>query len=197
MLFLFSPNSLRRTKAADASDDATNDSELARMAQADPRAFTALYERYVGPVYAYCLIRLNDREAAEDATSEVFVKALAGLSGYRNGVFAAWLFQIAHNAVVDAQRKRRPDTLTDANILPALGPSVEDAAVERITRQDLRAALTQLSEEQRTVIEMQCAGWPGPRIAAALGKSLTAVRMLRFRAVERLRELIASGESGQ
>lgn len=192
MLFLFSPGSLRRTGVADASD---NDGELARVAQADPRAFTALYERYVGPVYAYCLIRLDDREAAEDATSEVFVKALAGLGGYRNGVFAAWLFQIAHNVVVDAQRKRRPTALADAEALAAPGLSVEDAAVERITRADLLAALTQLSEEQRTVIEMQCAGWSGPRIAAALGKSLTAVRMLRFRAVERLRELIASGES--
>ncbi len=193
MLFLFSPGSLRRTDVADASD---NDSELARVAQADPRAFTALYERYVSPIYAYCLIRLNDREAAEDATSEVFVKALAGLGGYRNGVFAAWLFQIAHNVVVDAQRKRHPQPLTDADTLPAPGLTVEDAAVERMTRQDLRAALTQLSEEQRTVIEMQCAGWSGPRIAAALGKSLTAVRMLRFRAVERLRDLIASGGNG-
>ncbi len=192
MLFLFSPGSLRRISVADASD---NDGELARAAQVDPRSFTVLYERYVGPVYAYCLIRLDDREAAEDATSEVFVKALAGLGGYRNGVFAAWLFQIAHNVVVDAQRKRRPTALADADALAAPGLSVEDAAVERSTRQDLRAALTQLSEEQRTVIEMQCAGWSGPRIAAALGKSLTAVRMLRFRAVERLRELIASGES--
>ncbi len=197
MLFLFSPGSLRRTSAADTNDDAANDSALARMAQADPRAFSTLYERYVGPVYAYCLIRLNNREAAEDATSEVFVKALAGLGGYRNGVFAAWLFQIAHNVVVDTQRKRHPQPLADADALPAPGPTLEDEAVNRMTRHDLRAALTQLSEEQRTVIEMQCAGWSGPRIAAVLGKSLTAVRMLRFRAVERLRELIASGESGQ
>jgi hypothetical protein len=43
-------------------------------------------------------------EAAEDATSLVFAKALAGLPSYRadGATFRSWLFTIAHNVVIDA-----------------------------------------------------------------------------------------------
>lgn len=188
MLFLFGPD-LQRINAAEGHDEG-NDNQLAQAAKADPRAFTMLYERYFEQVYAYCRIRLNSREAAEDATSETFVKALARLDTYRNGMFAAWLFQIAHNTVIDVQRKRRAAPLPDEDIIADPQPTLEDAAIARARHEDLHTALKQLSPEQRTIIEMQVAGWSGPRIAATLGKSVTAVRMLRFRAVERLREVM-------
>jgi RNA polymerase sigma-70 factor, ECF subfamily len=81
-----------------------DDEVLVAAARLDPRAFDAVYDRYVGPVYRYCHVRLGRREAAEDATSAVFLKALAGLDGYRPGNFPAWLFRIAANVVTDARR---------------------------------------------------------------------------------------------
>ncbi len=44
---------------------------------------------------------------AEDATGEVFLRALAGLDSYRGGVVAAWLFRIAHNVILDVRRRRQ------------------------------------------------------------------------------------------
>jgi RNA polymerase sigma-70 factor (ECF subfamily) len=75
-------------------------------AQRDPTAFAPLYMAYVEPVYRYCYRRLGSREAAEDATSLVFERALRSLATFRGGSFRAWLFTIAHNAVTDAYRRR-------------------------------------------------------------------------------------------
>lgn len=169
------------------------DEELIGQAQCDRVLFTAIYQRYVTQVYLYCHIRLGSREAAEDATSEVFLKALAGLDSFRGGAVAAWLFRIAHNVVIDAYRKRHPAaTMEEAEMLTDPTPSAEEQLIDEDTHEDIRAAIEMLPADQRTVLELQFSGWSGAQIAEALSRSPGAVRMLRLRAVERLREIIAN-----
>jgi len=176
------------------TDDVTDDEAIVAAARRDPRAFDALYSRYVGPVYRYCHVRLGNREAAEDATSAVFLKALAGLDGYRPGNFPAWLFRIAANVVTDARRQgsRRPtvpfETFPDP---PDPDPSPDELLLERDRGERLGKALAMLPDDQRAAIELQLAGWPGEQIATALNRSPEAVRMLRHRAVTRLRDILA------
>ena len=83
----------------EGSDDA-----LVAAALRDQQAFGHVYDRYLSPVYRYCYGRLGSREEAEDATSLVFARALAGLSSYRGGAFRSWLFAIAHNVVLNMRR---------------------------------------------------------------------------------------------
>ena len=91
------------------------DALLVAWAQENPRAFTALYDRYFAAVHGYCLSQLGDAQAAEDAASQTFLKALAALPGYREtGRFRSWLFAIAHNAVSDALRARSSDASLEA-----------------------------------------------------------------------------------
>lgn len=169
-----------------------SDDDLVQSARSDPRAFAPLYQRYVSPIYRYCYVRLGNRESAEDATSEVFMKALRGLDSYRGGVFAAWLFKIAQNVVIDFQRRIRPLAPVEAAGDPAdPGPSPEEHAVARDDAATLRRAMARLAEDQRTVLDLQLAGWSGDRIAASLGRSVDAVKMLRHRGVTRLREILA------
>ncbi len=214
--------------SADDVDDVedVDEAALAMTAAAgtDPQAFALLYTRYLRPVFGYCYVRLQDRHAAEDATSEVFLKALANLSGYRGGAFAAWLFRIAHNVVADFHRRSRRDH-RDWHTAPATGddmdrfhgarhgvyealgshtlsmsgdpdplPTPEEHALMRAEYEALRSAMDSLSYEQRTVLELQLAGWSGRQIADALGKSTAAVKSLRFRALARLRLLLQEVE---
>lgn len=166
---------------------------LLAAARADPGAFTALYQRYLGPVYRYCFVRLGDRLAAEDATSETFLKALAALPEHREGAFAAWLFRIAHNTTVDVHRRRRPTAPLETAAEPAdPDPTPEDLAIADANAAILRAALLRLSDEQRAVIELQLAGWSPREIAATVGKTSAAIKMLRFRAISRLKTLLAT-----
>jgi RNA polymerase sigma-70 factor (ECF subfamily) len=156
-------------------------------ARADPAAFAPLYERYLDPVYRYCYRRLGNREAAEDATSVVFTRALASIGNYQDGSFAGWLFAIAHNVVVDCHRRRRP-----VQALPEIepadsAPSPEEAALAADERRSVRALLAALPEDQRRVLELRLAGLRGVDIAVALGRSPGAIKMLQLRAMTRLR----------
>ena len=176
---------------------AADDEAIVTAARLDPRAFDALYSRYVRQIYRYCHVRLGNREAAEDATSAVFLKALAGLGGYQPGNFPAWLFRIAANVVTDARRHgaRRP-TLPFETVAEPPDPnaSPDDLLLARDSAERLRAALATLPDEQRAAVELQLAGWPGEQIATALGRSPEAVRMLRHRAITRLRDILADDD---
>ncbi len=174
------------------ADAEADDAALVAAARADPQAFAALYERYLGPVYRYCHVRLGSREAAQDATSDVFLKAFAGLSGYRGGEFAAWIFRIAHNVVADRHRRRRPTEPMEAAVdTEDAGSTPEEVAVTHAEREALRRALAVLPHGQRAAIQLRLADWPDERTAVALGKTVAAVKKLRFRAVRRLRKVLA------
>jgi RNA polymerase sigma-70 factor (ECF subfamily) len=185
--------------AADAvpvdPDGGTEDAVLVAAARANPRAFTPLYRRYVNPVHRYCYLKLGDRHAAEDATSEVFLKALAGLGGYHGGYFAGWLFRIAQHVVIDSQRRGARGRV--ALPLDAAGevadPSAlpEETAIIHSQLDALRAALRALPGDQRAAIELELAGLANQEIAAALGRNAGSTRVLRFRATQRLRTMLA------
>src|SRR6266404_1817147 len=80
---------------------------LIEEAQKDPARFAELYENNFDRVYAYVARRVRDRNDAEDLTSEVFHQALAGLPRveWRGVPFAAWLFKIASNAIIDRSKR--------------------------------------------------------------------------------------------
>ncbi len=172
-------------------EDAHDDAALVAAARADPQAFAPLYTRYGRLVYRYCCLRLESHAAAEDATSEVFLKALAGLPSCREGTFAAWLFQIAHNVVQDMYRQQRPTALVEALLeAPDPGPTPEDVALEPVGWQTLRSALAVLPASQRQAVELHVAGWSVAQSAGALGTSPGTVKVLRHRALRRLRTLV-------
>jgi RNA polymerase sigma-70 factor, ECF subfamily len=180
-----------RAATMEPDDAGLDDDALVAAAQLDPRAFAPLYARYADPVYRYCWRRLGDPDAAADATSLVFTKALAALPRYRAGSFRSWLFSIAHNTIVDGARAARPAAPLDAAfdpIDPAPGP--EELAVAGDASRQVRALLGRLSPDQRHVVELRLAGLTDREIAAALGRNLPAIRMLQTRAVARLRTLL-------
>lgn len=167
------------------------------LAKRNPAAFGPLYERYVDPVYTYCLRRIGDAEHAADLTAQVFTRALAALPRFneRGGSFRSWLFSIAHNIVVDTYRTRREHASIDADDLsrslthPAHGP--ERIAIQGDLRDAFAAAMAELTETQRDVVALRLAGLTGPEIARALDMKVAAVKSTQFRAYTRLRDLLA------
>jgi RNA polymerase sigma-70 factor, ECF subfamily len=179
------------TPASDSAGD-VDDAVLVAAARINPESFTALYQRYLDRIYRYCYLRLGSQAAAEDATSDIFLKALTGLATFRGGNFAAWIFRIAHNVVVDAQRKGVSTVGIDtAGDLRDPADLPEELAITGAERAALQAAVRSLPDDQRSAVELQLAGWSSEQIAAALGKSPGAVRMLRVRALDQLQALLA------
>lgn len=167
--------------------------ELVAHAKRDPAAFAALYARYADRVYWYAYRRLGDRDAAEDATSRTFEKALAALPACRDDRFRPWLFALARNAVTDALREhlRRADAplnaaadVADARPLPA------DLAQADEGQRRVSALLARLPEGQRQIVGLRLAGLTGAEIAQTLGRTHVAVRVAQLRAYRRLRDIL-------
>ncbi|CAN5688827.1 sigma-70 family RNA polymerase sigma factor [soil metagenome] len=174
-----------------------DDARVVALAKLDPAAFAQLYRRYVDGVFRYCVHRLGTREQAEDATSQIFLKALAALPSHRpGGSFRGWLFTIAHNVITDTYRARRTHwPLTDALEQPDHEPSPEEQAIGSIERDEVRAMLLTLPIDQRRIMELRLAGLTGNEIAEALGKNLGAVKMAQSRAIARLKQsMLVAGE---
>ena len=178
----------QETQAAPAA--APDDAVLVAAAQVNPTAFAPLYARYLPPVYRYCYRRLGTSAAAEDATSEVFVKALAAMPRYRAGSFRSWLFTIAHHVTTDILRRQRPqEPLETADEPMDSAPTPEDVVV---AADGHRALLARLPVDQRSIVELRLAGLTDAEVAETLGRSVGAVKSTQFRALARLRHLLTS-----
>lgn len=165
-----------------------DDAALVAAARHDRRAFAPLYDRYVGPIYRYCYGRIGNREAAEDATSATFTKAIGNLDRFRDGSFGAWLFAIAHNVVADGFRRApAQQPLERAGELIDGAPSPEELALAAWDRRSLRALLDGLAADQRDVLELRLSGLSTRETAATLGRTEASVRSLQYRATARLR----------
>ena len=163
---------------------------MVEAAQKDPAKFGDLYEIHFERIYAFIARRVRDRDIAEDLTSEVFHKALANLRSYewRGAPFAAWLFRMAANAVVD-QFKRAAREVAGPEDRPDPGSKPDMQAIEY--RALLFRLVNELPDNQRRVISQRFVEQMSIReIARQLGRTEGAVKQLQFRALQSLRAQI-------
>lgn len=183
----------------DHRESESQQAEEARViaaAMIDPTAFAPLYEQHAPDIYRFCYIRIGLREAADDLTARVFIRAIERLHQYKpkpGATFRSWLFAIARNMLADDWRRRK-----DTRLLPDQVdlthddyPGPEAVAVHRSEMDRLRAALSSLPERQQDVIELRMVGFTSPEIADALGVSLAAVKSAQSRAYRTLKQQLS------
>ncbi|HET7419116.1 MAG TPA: sigma-70 family RNA polymerase sigma factor [Candidatus Dormibacteraeota bacterium] len=170
--------------------------ELVERAQRDPRQFGALYDRHFQQIYRFVYSRVREQTAAEDVTSEVFMKALKAMPRYQDTgrPFAAWLYQIAVNAIADRYRTMRPtQALDDFHDLSVSGPALDDLAAHRDEVRRIWALVEALPQQQRTALVLKFQeDMKIEDIALAMGKTAGAVKLLIHRGVTKLRDEAAS-----
>jgi RNA polymerase sigma-70 factor (ECF subfamily) len=169
---------------------------LVERAKRDPAAFGELYDRHFSQIYRFVYSRVRDQAAAEDVTSEVFMKALRGLGRYQDTgrPFSAWLYQIAVNAVNDRYRSLRPTEDIDSQIsISTGGPSLDEIAIQNEEVRRIWTLVETLPGPQRTAMVLKFQeDMKIDDIAAAMGKSPGAVKLLIHRGVTRLRENVGA-----
>ena len=157
----------------------------------DQAAFVQLYDRFVDKIFKYIYYRVGNQTDAEDLTSQVFMKAWQAIGRYEwtERPFAAWLYRIAHNLIVDHFRTRREAIpLEDAADLEERGASLHEILEEHLTAEALRRALHRLTPDQEQVIILRLLeGYSTTEVAAIMGKQEGAVRTLQHRALAALR----------
>jgi RNA polymerase sigma-70 factor (ECF subfamily) len=166
-----------------------------RAKAGDVAAVTAIYECFKPKVYRFFYYRLDDPQAAEDLTTELFLKVIEALPRYhQNGVpFQGWLFQIAHNLTVDHFRRMRVRQHSGLDEeMAADGESPDTAAGRSLVYEQLRHALRRLPEDQCTVVVLRfIASMPVSEVAHLLNRSESAVKALQARGLERLHQLLS------
>jgi RNA polymerase sigma-70 factor, ECF subfamily len=160
----------------------------------DERALTELYQTYFPRVYRYILARTGNTYDAEDLTEDVFIKVLEAIDRFqwREAPFSAWLFRIAHNALISQRRKqtaRGPTSqLNDGLSVDSAGP--EELVESRLQINEVMAAAQTLPEAQRQVIALRfAAGLSVAETARAMGKGEGNVKVIQHKAIAKLREM--------
>ena len=156
MFFLFS--SLLSTPASQSDE---RDVDAARRGDLD--AFDRLVERHQERIFRFCQWSLNDRDEAQDAAQDTFIRAFRHIKTFRgDSAFGTWLHRIAINVVRDSAKRRQKAPRPFSSMVkedeegefdpPSDAPSPVQTALEHERRQAVRLSLGTLSDAHRSVL---------------------------------------------
>jgi RNA polymerase sigma-70 factor (ECF subfamily) len=166
-------------------------------------AIGELYDRYHEDVFRYIWARVSNQQLAEDLTGEVFIRMVTHLPKYRSSgtPFAAWLYRIARNLVVDHYRKvsNRYEMLPidEIETLPGEEQSVANQVENQLFVEQVHGAIKQLKPDRQDIIILRfIIGLPSQTVADILGKTLGSIKVKQHRAIKELRRILEppSGE---
>ncbi len=168
---------------------------VAAAARGDRAAFGLLHDRYAPMVHGILLAHLP-RTEVDDLVQDVFLRALTGLHGLRNGAaFGPWIATIARNRANDHHRRHRTP-LRRAGELPeeVAGPDRPQAdPAEAIEAVEALEAIRALPETYREPLLLRLVeGMTGPEISERTGLTPDSVRVNLHRGMKRLRDLLGA-----
>jgi RNA polymerase sigma factor (sigma-70 family) len=137
--------------------DAPDMALMQAMADGQSAALDALYARFSSAVFGFLMVRLNNRQTAEEVLQDVMLAAWRGAGGFRGeSKVLTWLLTIARNRAINVQRRRK---LTFVPFNDALDSPLDDTGpLERVVRQNeqrtVRETLRKLPEGQREVLTL-------------------------------------------
>jgi RNA polymerase sigma-70 factor (ECF subfamily) len=204
-----SPVSSKEADARVAIDvksfQASGQTELARERYAE--LVTRHQRRASRIAYHY----LRDAADADEAVQDAFIKAYLHINTFRDDLpFEIWFTRILINGCLDRlkARRRRERWIVSptvdgsgverdpADYLPARGPSPEDLVLHDERRMQLSAALAKLPERQRLIFMLShFEGRSSREVSVMTGLNESTVRVHLFRAIRRLRSLLATNRT--
>lgn len=177
----------------------TGETQLMRaFAGRDAGAAQALYERYSSRVYGLGLVMLGDRAASEDLVQDTFVKLWRGAERFdaSRGKLDSYVLMVARSLAIDGLRRR----VAESRSVRKLGtpseadgaPGPEDLATAGDLAARARQAMTRLSDEQRSALELAYfGGRTTAEVAELEGIPLGTAKTRIHAALLRLREAMA------
>ena len=162
--------------------------------QMDQDSFRALYERTARPLWIYLRRKVGDGHA-DDLLQETYYRFLRAQVVFESDAHRKnYLFRIATNLANDTYRQPRTEQLQDEHDPPSLDGG-HSAARNHQHRTDVANAMARLKPRERDALWLAYAeGMSHGEIADALGVKITSMKVLLFRARQRL-ALLLGGKS--
>ncbi len=179
---------------------AVTDEQLIQwVADGDPSCLATLFERHHRAVYQFCLQITRHRTESEDLVQDVFLKILRSAGSFRGeGLFKAWMFNIARNVTLDYLRRsrRRSNTSIDDDTVDEHltdRRSAEQSAAGSQTMTLVMQALAELPVAAQQVIWLGRFEFDGyDELGQALGCNAGAARVRMHRAMAQLNSTYTS-----
>lgn len=158
-----------------------------------------VYNEHFSPVYNYVFYKLLNHEDTQDVVSQVFLKVCSGLSGYdpKKASLRTWIFRITDHTLIDFYRRRKPALSIDSEgtgLQNVLSVHFDEQYEQHMnpTRKAVLAALTQLSEQDRTFIYYKYyLGVSNREIARRMNMNENTIASILSRARQKLRGILA------
>lgn len=170
---------------------------IERVLSGDTEAFAQLVDRHYDRCARIALRILANREDAEEAVQDAFVRAYRALGSYEDRErFAAWLSRILVNQCRSIRtRESRRDSLFAG--IEGAEVALPHAWHDDAAWPDLERALAQLPAGQREAIVLHYADdLTYDEMARVTGSGVSALKMRVRRGLERLRALLSEVYSG-
>lgn len=176
--------------------DASDDDLMARVAQGDVFAYTAVVQRHIPAVYRAAYRMLQDRYEAEDVAQESFARLWQSAPQWRpaGGGVPAWLRRVSTNLCLDRLRVRsrwsadEPPEIVDPAI-PA-DRLIEQGQVEDVIETCLQALA---GNHRAAIVLTYYEGYPNKAAAEALQMDIKAFESLLHRARQKLGTMLSLG----
>ena len=178
--------------------DPTDAEVVRRVLDGDADAYAVIVDRYWDRYARFAVRMVGNREDAEEALQDAFVRAYRALGRYEERErFGGWLLRIVVNecrtAAARGRRRERlfPDCDAAAWLAAERGAASDHPAEGAALREELERALALLPGEQREALLLKHAEELSyEEIAAVTGAGTSALKMRVKRACERLRGLL-------
>lgn len=176
---------------------------VARMVRGDKSGLKEIYENYIGYIYRIIYDVLQNKENAEDVTSEFFIRLWDKAEQFKPGSgHKGYLATMARNMAIDFLRKHRREELTA--LMQDLGAEQEEeepgrsrlyqkeaeSMVEQevVTDLSIRQALETLKPSERQVVSLKVLGeLTFKEIADVMGIPMGTVTWKYQNAIKKLR----------
>lgn len=165
--------------------------QLIREARKNPDAFRELYRLYFPRIYAYVAYHAGRAGETEDLVADIFVKVVESLGAfeYRGaGSFAAWIFRIAHNHIIQFYRQHNDMiSIDEVSDIHSDDLSPDQSIIRKEQFIYLRGLLETLSPRRREIITLRFFGeLRNQEIATVLGLDERTVASHLSRGIEDL-----------
>jgi RNA polymerase sigma factor (sigma-70 family) len=128
---------------------------IERILSGETALYGGIVDRYQRYVYTIAARILADRNEAEEAAQDAFIKAFQALKAFhRESKFSTWLYRIAFNTAVSYSRKHRKGQVSIEKVVVAIDHEGENEMERADKKRFLDEALARLNEADRTALTL-------------------------------------------
>jgi RNA polymerase sigma-70 factor, ECF subfamily len=170
-----------------------DDHELLALVQDGSHpAFAEVVKRHTERFYRLAFRYLQNKEAAEDAVQDAFLKLWEDPGKWqpdKNTKFTTWFYKVVVNLCLDWQKRKRPVELNEEMPLIDDRETADQAMLRNEEQRALEKEIAALPERQRTALNLCFGeGLSNQDAADAMGLNLKALQSLIMRAKTTLKE---------